>query len=317
MPRQKFSRRRRCPADFDAFWAAKIEELQSVPINPAIEPADSDNAAVEYYKVRLDNIRGTHVYGQLAKPKREGKFPAMLIVPWAGIYSLPKSNVVGRAEAGWLALNIMSHDLPFDQPQEFYAKVAATTLRDYPFIGNDDREKNYFLRMYLGCYRAADYLAQRPDWDGRTLVVTGTSQGGLQSIVTAAIYPKITALMADVPAGCDLTGLRAGRAPGWPYSGRTLKNPLDEKTIDACRYFDVANFASRVKCPALVATGLIDVTCPPAGVLAACNQLRGPKEVLLMIDAGHSGPNGTHAPYNTRSAVWARELVQGHEVPPK
>ena len=35
---------------------------------------------VEYFKVQLDNIRGTHVYGQLAKPKKEGKFPALLIV---------------------------------------------------------------------------------------------------------------------------------------------------------------------------------------------------------------------------------------------
>ena len=116
------------PADFDAFWSAKIEELQAVPVNPTVEPADSGNPAIEYYKVQLDNIRGTHVYGQLAKPKREGKFPAMLLVAWAGVYPLPKSNVVGPAEAGWLALNIMAHDLPFDQPQEFYNKIGATNV---------------------------------------------------------------------------------------------------------------------------------------------------------------------------------------------
>ncbi len=211
------------PADFDAFWATKIEELQAVPIHARVEPADSGEPGLEYYKVQLDNIRGTHVYGQLARPKREGQFPAMLIVPWAGIYPLPKANVVNPAQAGWLALNIMAHDLPFDQPKEFYDKLAATTLKDYPLIGDDDREKDYFLRMFLGCYRAADYLAQRPDWDGRTLVVTGTSQGGLQSLVTAAIYPKITALMANVPAGCDMTGLLANRAPGWPFSGRNRR----------------------------------------------------------------------------------------------
>ena len=277
------------PADFDAFWAAKIEELQAVPMNAVLEPADSGNPAIEYDKVRMDNIRGTHIYGQFAKPKREGKFPALLIVQWAGVYPLPKSNVVSRAEAGWMTLNVMAHDLPFDQPEEFYKKLSATTLKDYTAIGNDDREKSYFLRMYLSCYRAADYLAQRPDWDGRTLVVTGTSQGGLQSFITAAIYPKVTALIANVPAGCDTTGCQVGRAPGWPYAGRYLKDARGQKIMETSRYFDVVNFASRIKCPALVALGLIDTTCPPAGVFAACNQLQGPKEVLVMINSGPPG----------------------------
>jgi cephalosporin-C deacetylase len=75
-------------------------------------------------------------------------------------------------------------------PRRLFALAAATTLKDYVSIGNDDRDKSYFLRMYLSCYRAADYLAHRPDWDGRTLVVTGTSQGGMQAIVTAGLHPK-------------------------------------------------------------------------------------------------------------------------------
>ena len=72
------------PADFDAFWKEKIAELQAIPANPSVEAADCDKPNVEYYKVQLDNIRGTHVYGQLAKPKREGKFPAMLLVCLGG-----------------------------------------------------------------------------------------------------------------------------------------------------------------------------------------------------------------------------------------
>ena len=295
---------------------AKIEELQAVPPNPSVEPVDIGNPAVEYYKVQLDNIRGTHVYGQLAKPKREGKFPAVLVVAWAGVYPLPPGNVVERAEAGWLALNIMAHDLPFDQPQAFYNKVSSTTLKDYPAIGNDDREKSYFLRMYLGCYRAADYLASRPDWDGRTMVVTGSSQGGLQSIIAAGISPKITALMADCPAGCDTTGLAVDRMPGWPYSGGNVANARKPQVAETSRYFDAVNFASRVKCPALVATGLIDVTCPSAGVLAACNQFQGPKEVLLMVNAPHNG-GPTHVLYNNASNQWLSEMRKGEPVPPK
>ena len=57
--------------------------------------------------------------------------------------------------------------------------------------------------MYLADIRAVDYLASRPDWDGKTLVVMGTSMGGQQSLCTAALNPEVTALIVHVPAGAD------------------------------------------------------------------------------------------------------------------
>jgi hypothetical protein len=175
------------PDDFDAFWKAKVAQLEAIPANPQLDPADGGKPSVDYFKLKLDNINNSHVYGQLAKPQQEGKFPAILIVQYAGVYGLPKTNVTNRAAAGWLALNIMAHDLPFDQPEDFYKQAAQTTLKDYMSIGNEDRDTSYFLRMYLGCYRAVEYLASRPDWDGKTLVVMGTSQGGQQSICDHAL----------------------------------------------------------------------------------------------------------------------------------
>src|SRR5260221_5505307 len=109
--------------------------------------------------------------------------------------------------------------------------------------------------MYLGCYRAAQYLSERPDWNGTTLVVMGTSQGGQQAIVTSGLHPKITAMMANVPAGADVTGPRAGRAAGFPYWSNYATWNKNEKVIETGRYFDTVNFASRVKCPSLVALG--------------------------------------------------------------
>ena len=112
------------PDDFDAFWKAKLEELAAVPANPKLDAVDAKptkegKPPVEYYKVRMDNIRGTHIFGQLAKPKKAGKFPALLLVQYAGVYSLPPAQVVRRGEDGWLCLNIMAHDLPFDESKEF------------------------------------------------------------------------------------------------------------------------------------------------------------------------------------------------------
>ena len=304
------------PADFDAFWDAKIAELKAIPPDPVVEEGDSGRPGVDYFKVTLNNIRGSHVNGQLARPHRPGKFPAILLVQYAGIYPLPKGNVVGKAEGGWLALNIMAHDLPLDRPESYYKGVAATTLKNYMTAGNDDREKSYYLRMYLGCYRAVEYLAGREDWDGKTLVVSGVSQGGLQAIVTAGLHPKVTAMIAGVPAGCDPTGPWIGRAGGHPYwYANAHGRPNEKQIMETSRYYDVVNFASRVKCPALVALGLIDQTCPPAGVLSACNQLCGPKEVLILVGSDHKGTHATQAAFQSRSAAWIASLVKGKQPP--
>jgi cephalosporin-C deacetylase-like acetyl esterase len=243
------------PDDFDAFWEAKLKELAAVPENARLDPTASGKPQVDYFKVTMDNIRGSHIRGQLARPKQGQKFPAMLIVQWAGVYPLNKGWGTDRAAEGWLVLNLNAHDLPIDEPQRFYDEQSAGPLRDYTGIGNDDRETSYFLRMYLSCYRGAEYLAKRPDWDGRTLVVTGGSQGGLQSIVAAGLHPKITAVMAAVPAGCDLNGPVAQRAPGWPMWYWKTQGKDEAKVRRAADYFDVVNFATRVKCPALIGAG--------------------------------------------------------------
>ncbi len=299
------------PADFDAFWQAQIQKLQAIPPNAALTPDDSGDPSVEYFKLTLDNINGTRVYGQLAKPKGAAACPALLIVQWAGIYGLPKSNVTGPAKKGWLALNIMAHDLPLDQPEAFYKKAAATTLKDYTAIGNEARETSYFLRMLLGCYRAADYLASRAEWNGRTLAVTGTSQGGLQGLATAGLHPKITAVLVNVPAGCDTTAPWAGRSVAWPYWFRATQGRDEKKVMETSRYFDAVNFSASIRCPALVAVGLIDQTSTPAGVFAAFNQIKGPKEIVPMVNSPHKSVNNSQAAWSARSQAWLDALLKG------
>ncbi len=44
------------PADFDTFWQAKIREIDTVAMEPALTPGESDRPGVEYYTIRM-NIR--------------------------------------------------------------------------------------------------------------------------------------------------------------------------------------------------------------------------------------------------------------------
>lgn len=304
------------PEDFEAFWEANLKKLASVPANPQLESADAGKPDVSYWKITMDNVSGRKINGQIARPASGDKLPALLIVQWAGVYGLQKGWVVDRAAEGWLALNILPHDLPIDRPEEFYKEQSAGPLKDYPRIGNDDPQTSYFLPMYLSCYRAAEYLSQRPDWDGKTLVVMGASQGGQQTLVTAALFPRFTAALAHVPAGCDMLGPDAGRQPGWPQWYWQVGDKDARKVRGAARYFDVVNFAPRIKCPVLVSAGLIDTVCPPEGIIAAANQVPAPVELVILPIAGHQNEKGSQKPYDDRCwREWLPALRQGQPAP--
>jgi hypothetical protein len=142
------------PADFDSFWDAKLKALSEIPINPVLTRTETSTPGVELYTVKLDSL-GSHVQGYLAKPAKEGKFPALVIYEWAGVHALQPATVTDRAAEGWLAFNVDSHDLPPNQ--------GTGVSTGYQAIGNTDRETSYFLKMYLRDSRAIDYIATRGD----------------------------------------------------------------------------------------------------------------------------------------------------------
>ena len=295
------------PPDFDAFWAAQLRRLDSVPVEPELTPHESGRDGVDYFTIKMNNVGGAHVYGQLARPKAPvpGPFPALLILQWASPpYPLQREWVTDYAAQGWLVLNVEPHDVPSDMPQAFYDALPQL-IKNYRLIGRHSREESYFLPMYLGDYRAVEYLASHADWNGKTLVVMGTSMGGQQGFAVAGLNPRVTGLMVNVPAGCDFLGPLSGRAA--PYPNWDVERPDVRQTAG---YFDAANFAPWIRARALVSMGFIDETTPPAGIWAAFNLLPGPKEVVPLVDAPHnhlSTPDEVR-PWVERSTAWLADL---------
>lgn len=303
------------PHDFDAFWKGKIAELETIPYDVMLEKVDVAEE-VDYWKITLRGYGGSTIHGQIAKPKNaDNTLPIHLQLQWAGVYPLEQAWVIDPAREGWLAMNIIAHDLPIDREKEFYEQQSGGGLKGYETLGNEDREKSYFLRMYLSCYRAVEYLTQREDWDGKVLHVRGTSQGGLQSIMVAGLHPAVSSVAANVPAGCDLAGEQVGRDAGWPKWGRWQDEEKKAQRLEAAGYFDVVNFARRVKCPTLVGVGLIDEICPPEGVFAMYNQLAGGKRLVILSIAGHSEVDGSFGPFYTTEYEWGVAVKEGRPAP--
>jgi cephalosporin-C deacetylase len=264
------------PADFDAFWDGKLAEQEKIPINPTLTTVQTDVPGVEMSTFALDAL-GSHAQGYVARPATEGRFPALILLQYAGVYALNAGEMAQRAADGWLTIDVDSHDkLPSDP--------SGNVPRNYHAMGNTDREKSYFLNMYLRDSRVLDYLMTRPDWDGKTIVLMGTSMGGQQSLVLAGLRPeKITAVLVCVPSGTDANGDLHGRKAGYP--NWPSDNPEVMKTAI---YFDPINFASRIKAPVLAAIGFIDTTSPPTGIWTVLNQIPVPKEPLPMIESEHN-----------------------------
>jgi cephalosporin-C deacetylase len=295
------------PADFDAFWSAKLQQLAAIPMEAVETPGESDRPGVQYATVRMRNINGAHVYGQLARPVGGDRFPALVIYQWASPpYPLQRSWVTERAAEGWLVLNIQPHDVPPDMPQAFYDALPAM-IRNYRTIGQHSRDESYFLQMYLANYRAVEYLASRPDWDGRTVVAMGTSMGGQQSFAAAGLHPAVTAMIVHVPAGADVAGALHGRAPSYP--NWEVSRP---EVLETARYFDVAHFAARITAPSLVSIGFIDDVTTPASIWAAFNRIRGPKEAvpLPLAHHNHLATEEQQRAFTERAAEWLRILAR-------
>jgi cephalosporin-C deacetylase-like acetyl esterase len=291
------------PDDFDAFWDGKLAAMKALPYGEVVEEIPSGRADVILQAITLDSLDGSKVRLQLARPRDGDYFPGLVVLQYAGVYALSKSTVVNRAAKGWIAVNVMPHDLPMYESAAFYDAQKAGPLEAYGSQGNHDREEAYLLGMLLRAARATDYLASRPDWDGRTLVATGTSKGGYQAIAVAGLDPRVSAVAANVPAACEQSGPLGGRGAPWPYWINRNVTAFNQQAIhQAGRYFDTVNFAARVKAPVLVSMGLIDTTCPPSGVLSMVSELDGPVEVVIMPLAPHQSANQAHAAFDARAA---------------
>jgi cephalosporin-C deacetylase-like acetyl esterase len=157
--------------------------------------------------------------------------------------------------------------------------------------------------MFLRIVRAIDFLTAQPEWDGEHVIVIGHSQGGGQALVAGGIDDRVTLIAPGVPAICDHSGQAAGRINGWPkLVPNGADGQPDPQILQAARYVDAVNFATRCKADAIMSVGFIDSVCPPSSCYAAYNVLSGTKSVINEPLMGHA------APAHIQEAFFARVL---------
>jgi cephalosporin-C deacetylase-like acetyl esterase len=277
------------PSDFTQFWNKAKADLANIPIDARMTLIpERCTEKVNVYHVSLQNFRvGSRLYGILCVPKKDGKYPALLTVPGAGVR--PYYGNITMAEKGLITFEIGIHGVPVNMDVSVYNNLGAGALNGYQNFNLDDRDRFYYKRVYLGCVRANDFIFSLSEFDGNNLAVTGGSQGGALSIITAGLDPRVKYLAAYYPALSDVTGYLKGRAGGWPHyfdkNNLAFNNKKDK--IETVGYYDVVNFARLLKVPGMYSWGFNDDVCPPTSMYAAYNVITAPKSLYLALETGH------------------------------
>ena len=282
------------PKDFDEFWKRQFARLKLVPVkSDRIEiPLRSKN--VRCYAIRIDCAGLRPVTGYLSVPKAvdEGrKFPARLETHGYSGDRCTHGAPAVRPEKEIL-LNINAHGLKL---REFGATdVDTKNLRweirsngcTYAFDAkqNEDPEVAYFNGMVLRVKRALQYLKTVEGWNGKDLIASGGSQGGLQTIWAAACGEGVTRAESSVTWCCDMYSNSARRerkisSDGWyiPWT-------------ESMGYYDAANFAKRIpdSCHTIITrAGIGDYCCPPAGLAKLWNNIPGNAKIVWVQGSEH------------------------------
>ena len=267
------------PNDFDEFWQNTLAEARKTPLEAKrrLLP-ERCTEKVNVYEVSFQNIRqGSRTYGILCVPVKPGKYPALLRVPGAGVRTY--NGDIWTAEQGAITLEIGIHGVPVTMPQSTYDDMFHGCLNGYWDYNMNDRDNCYYKRVFVGAVRSIDYIASLPEWNGTSLGVTGSSQGGMLSLVCAALDKRVTFYGAVHAAMCDHTASLKGVACGWPHYFYYNPKNIDQKKVETSRYYDGVNFARRITCPGWFSFGYNDDVVPPTTAYATYNIVTAPKEL--------------------------------------
>ena len=285
------------PKDFDAFWARQFARLDRVPLKAErIEiPCSNKKAKLYAIEIRCAGLRPVTGYLSIPTAVADGKkFAARLETHgYSGDHCVHAAPTWARDNEIILNINAHGLKLPAFGATDADTKALRWEIRSHDWSyafdpkQNEDGETAYFNGMVLRVKRALQYLKTVEGWNGKDLIASGGSQGGLQTIWAAACGEGVTRAESGITWCCDLY------TSGKLRLDRSLKLASDGWYIpwtEAMGYYDAANFAKRIplSCYTFITrAGIGDYCCPPMGLAKLWNNIPGNKKILWVQGSEH------------------------------
>lgn len=277
------------PEDFTDFWLNTLSELNQVPLDLQITPAQVDGvpAEVETFVWTASSLGGRRVSGPLTRPAgtTDG------LPQW--VYGHGYGSVQGGAgwrqdlaKRGFIAVGIDARGYNRSR-QEDDPGVPGWVLHGI------ESPREYILRGAVAdTIRAVQVARALQGADPSRTVLSGGSFSGGLAVLAAPWIDDLNYVATSVPT-FGAYGLR--RTLVERGSGQEVNELLDRlspeeagRIVSNLRYFDAVNAAPFIKGPISVGLGVVDVVVPGETVAAIYHALRTPDKELLHYPCSHS-----------------------------
>lgn len=278
------------PEDFNAFWDARVDEVNKAPCNAKVEELPSNEKHVAYVKFSIPMPDGKHnATGVAAWPTNMPlkSLPLKICVTGYGFGRTGIHLPAVKRNGGRIEVAITRQG---EEPREndaYYSNLQTNLCKNFCFRNTRGKPENTdYCKMLMRGLMAMRWAKSHPYWNGKDMVTTGGSMGGYQAIGLAALDKQVSLTDVTIPWSSDFAGYSkfkrlGGWQPGW------------SKALD---YMALSHLATRVTCPARILIGLGDYVCPPSGEVLLFNNLKGPKRLVVQQNMIHGSKLGPHAP---------------------
>ena len=283
------------PADFDAYWAAALAELEATAPAPEFLPAEFQTPFAECFDLWFTGVGGARVYAKYLRPRHAKEVPHPAVLQFHG-YSGSSGDwqdKLGLAALGFsvAALDVRGQGGRSQDP----GGALGNTLHGHIIRGLDDAPERLFYRsVFLDTVQLARVVMALPEVDARRVGAMGMSQGGALTLACAALEPRIRRLAPMCPFLCDyrrvwemdLARDAYEELRNW-FRRFDPRHTREEEIFIRLGYVDCQHLAPRIRGEVLMAVGLMDEICPPSSQFAAYNRITAPKEMALFPDFAH------------------------------
>ncbi len=283
-----------CPADMDAYWDRALSEMRSVDPKLELKSHALKAPFAECFDMYYTGVRGARIHAQFLRPKGvKGRKPAVLMFHGYSGDAGDWSAKLGFVASGFCVAAMdcrgqggLSEDV---------GGVKGTTQQGHIIRGLDGAPEDLLFRaIYLDAAEMARIVMDMPDVDPDRVGCTGGSQGGGLTLACAALEPRIKKAFPVFPFLCDYQRVwdmdKAKTAYFelvWYFRRFDPHHEREKEIFTRLGYIDNQHLAKRIKAETVMATGLMDETCPPSSQFAAYNRMTCRKRMLVYPDFGH------------------------------
>ncbi len=289
------------PADFDAYWAAALAELDATDPRPELMPSTAVHTrGIECFDLWFTGVGGARVYAKYLRPKNPaGRSPAVL-----QFHGYSRHSGDWHEKLGWPAEGFCYAALDCRGQggrSEDSGRVKGTTLRGHIVRGLDDPDPRalVYRQIFLDTAQLARVVSSFAEVDPARLGCWGASQGGALSLACAALHPAIKRIAPVFPFLCDYQRVWEMDLAEEAYEElRTHFRFFDptharaKEIFTRLGYIDCQHLAPRIQAETLMFTGLMDTICPPSTQFAAYNKITAKKDLVIYPDYTHEALPG-------------------------